>query len=657
MTSAPSGVFRPILAALILATSFTNAAAQSLSTEVLRLENGLEVVHLRSEAYERTGLAVQWDFRPTLQLERAGLGEAWSRCLSAAWAADTVGKGYGLVWSVSETGFIAEGNADSQEEWGLMLLSEVVSGDAAARWESVQQEWLNQWDVYGLDPDRMVERARAWSVFSARHPLGELVQASTIETISRSDVQAFEAAYWHPNNAHLAWASSLETEGLPENWMNALLDWPSREVRKAAIPMPTRPRNMKATVVAVEGAPIRWALAHAVRLKPDHPDATAAMLLVHHIQRTTGADIRLDLSPIASELSAHWDGTEEVATPMVALRDAMAQATRNVPEDSTLQSMRAASLEGWNDRLKTPASALKFAAASPAIFQAAASGTLEAALNAITAQDVQRVAINYLRPNHMHVIAVGDAKVAEGQLQGLVEEENIAFCDPYVRPLSRFGPPPAGVTAEDVIRGHYDACGGTEAFLALRSCRQTGTMKAGGGMVMQVDVEELYGVGHRTSIAVDGQIMMEQLVRPGEGISYQMGKRRPMPSDEFHRFEPGLFPAPLLAWNERGLSVELVGTRAVGGKEEWVVECQRDGAVVEQLFFDAETKRLVRRTEERSGPTGPVRVVTTFEGYREFEGLSHATVITRESNNQSMVFTIETLLPNARVDKKQFEWE
>ena len=176
-------------------------------------------------------------------------------------------------------------------------------------------------------------------------------------------------------------------------------------------------------------------------------------------------------------------------------------------------------------------------------------------------------------------------------------------------------------------------------------------------MVMHVDAEELYGVGHRTSISVEGQVMMEQLVRPGEGISYQMGKRRPMPSDEFHRFEPGLFPAPLLAWKERGLSVELVGTRAIGGKEEWVVECKRDGAIAELLFFDSASKRLVRRTEERNGPTGPVRVVTTFENYREFEGLSHDTVITRESNNQSMVFTIESLLPNARVDKKQFEWE
>lgn len=656
MTSALSGVFRASLAALLFAAAFSNAFAQSLSAEEMRMENGLEVVRLQSDGFERAGLSMQWDFRPALQLERAGVGEALSRCLSAAWAADTLGKGYGLEWSVTETGFIAEGNADSQEEWGLMLLNDLIDGDADAEWERVQREWLNQWDVQYLDPDRIVERARTWSVFSARHPLGELTQACTIETISRSDVQAFEAAYWHPNNARLAWATSREAAGLPESWTNTLLAWPSREVQKAAIPLPSRPRNMVATVVPVEGESVHWALAHGVRLKPDHPDALATSLLVQHIRRTTGEDLRLDLRSIASELHVQWDNTA-AATPLTTVRDAMAQATREAPDDSTLYHMRAASLKGWSSQLTTPALALEFAASSPVIFQAAAKGTLEAELNEITPQDIQRVAINYLRPNNMHVIAVGDAAEAQAHLQAMVNEEDIVYCDAYVRPVSRFGPPPAGLTAEDVIRGHYDACGGTEQFLALRSCQQTGTMKAGGGMVMHVDAEELYGVGHRTSISVEGQVMMEQLVRPGEGISYQMGKRRPMPSDEFHRFEPGLFPAPLLAWKERGLSVELVGTRAIGGKEEWVVECKRDGAIAELLFFDSASKRLVRRTEERNGPTGPVRVVTTFENYREFEGLSHATVITRESNNQSMVFTIESLLPNARVDKKQFEWE
>ena len=657
MISALPDVFRAPLAALLFTAAFANADAQSLSVEEIRLENGLEVMHLQSDAFERAGLSVQWEFRPALQLERAGVGEAWSRCLSAAWAADTVGKGYGLEWTISETGFIAEGNAETQEDWGLMLLSELVRGDASAGWEWVQRDWLNQWDAYCLAPDRIVERARAWSVFSARHPLGELALASTVETISRSDVQAFEADYWHPNNAQLAWATSLKTDGLPENWKTVLLDWPSREVQKSAIPMPTRPRQMTATLVPIEGEPVLWALAHSVRLKPDHPDALATVLLVQHIRGTTGADLQLDLSPISSELHVQWSGTSDATTPLSTVRDAMAQATREVPDDSTLQSMRAESLAAWNGLLDAPASALPFAAASPAIFQAAVSGTLEADLDNISPQDIQRVAINYLRPNHMHISAVGDPAEAQAQLQAIVDEEDFVFCDPYVRPLSQFGPPPPGVTAEDVFHGHYNACGGTKQFQVLRSCHQTGTMKAGGGMVMQVEVEELYGVGHRTSIAVEGQVMMEQLVRPGEGISFQMGKKRPMPSDEFHRFEPGLFPAPLLAWKERGLSVELIGTRSVDGNEEWVVECEREGAVVERLFFDSASKHLVRRTEDRNGPTGPVRVVTTFENYKEFEGLLQATVVTRESNNQTMVFTIESLSPNARVDKKQFEWE
>lgn len=176
-------------------------------------------------------------------------------------------------------------------------------------------------------------------------------------------------------------------------------------------------------------------------------------------------------------------------------------------------------------------------------------------------------------------------------------------------------------------------------------------------MVMELIAEEVYGVGHRTSISIDGQTMMEQLVQPGKGRSIQMGQPRPMPQAEYRRYEPGLYAADLLALDERNLTAEIIGTYQRPDGQELVVELQRNGALEQRLFFDANTHFLKRSEEHRTGPTGPVQVFVEYRDYREFEGIQYATQIVRQTNNQRMVTSIDDVQPNARVDKSQFEWE
>ena len=113
----------------------------------------------------------------------------------------------------------------------------------------------------------------------------------------------------------------------------------------------------------------------------------------------------------------------------------------------------------------------------------------------------------------------------------------------------------------------------------------------------------------------------------------------------------------MLALDERDLKAGLIGTYQRADGTEWVVELNRDGTRVQRLFFDARTHLLLRSEEHRTGPTGPVQVFVAYDEYQEFDGLQYATKITRLSNNQRMVLTLDSVEPNARVDKSQFEWE
>ena len=74
---------------------------------------------------------------------------------------------------------------------------------------------------------------------------------------------------------------------------------------------------------------------------------------------------------------------------------------------------------------------------------------------------------------------MGPVNSARAVAEAFADPQHIHWYDLDAQPKSIFGPVPDGLTALDVIREHYDACGGEQAFAALASCRRFGTMEAG----------------------------------------------------------------------------------------------------------------------------------------------------------------------------------
>jgi hypothetical protein len=395
-----------------------------------------------------------------------------------------------------------------------------------------------------------------------------------------------------------------------------------------------------------------------MRLKPDHPDALPLLLLAQHLRDDASGALNVVLDPVVSTLHFVTEGSASQAIDAIrALEEAMKASTQVAPSRELLASWKNAALEETRDAMQSPLAAARLFMDRPDWFSAVADSSWASFTASVRPNDIQRVAINYLRPQNLQVVAVGPIDSAQAVASTFTQPQFVKRYDQNAEPLSPFGPVPDGLTAKEVIESHYAACGGVEAFAALKSCRRTGTMAAGGGMVMEVIAEEVYGIGHRTSISIDGQTMMEQFVQPGKGRSVQMGRPRPMPEAEYRRYESGLYAADLLALDERNLTAEIIGTFQRPEGQELVVELYRGGTLEQRLFFDANTHLLKRSEEHRNGPTGPVQVFVEYLEYREFEGIQYATQIVRQTNNQRMVTSIDDVQPNARVDKSQFEWK
>ena len=632
----------------------STASVHVVSTDA---ENGLQLVHITSDAYTSAALAMDWTFKPALEVQRTGIGEAWARVLSEQWKSDTIGTGLQCSWIVTPKGFEAFGDAATVADWGALMLKGLRSAPAS-NWPQVQADWIENWDsVYHVSRE-VAERVLQAEMFSLRHPFGERELPETLKAIAEADVQHHATSYWHPNNGRLVFASPSQHDNIPDAWLDIIEDWPVRELKKPVISPPGKPRQNQAFIVESGSDSVHVEAGHLMRLKPNHPDALPMLILAEHLASSASNLFKVELDPLMSSVHITAAGRASAAiTSIRSIREAMAGATKSVPTNEELEEWKRMAYARTIKELQSPSATVRLFLERSDWLYAAADTTWEAFTASVRPNDIQRVAINYLRPNNLQLAAVGPVDSARAVAEAFAASQHIQWYDLNAQPKSPFGPVPEGLTALDVIRAHYDACGGEQAFEALSSCRRFGTMEAGGGMAMNVESEAIYGLGFRTSISIDGEVMMEQIVQPGQGISMKLGKPQPMPKAEYQRYEAGLYAMEWLALADRNLTAALVGSYQRLEGQEWVVDLNRDGMLVQRLFFNADTHLLVRSEEHRTGPTGPIDIFIEYGDYKAFDGLLFATRVTRQSNNQRLVTKLADVQLNARVNKNQFEWE
>ena len=350
--------------------------------------------------------------------------------------------------------------------------------------------------------------------------------------------------------------------------------------------MPSRPRQIEAFIAESGEDSVHTAVGQLLRLKPNHPDALPMLLMTHHLDAASSGSCEVVLDAVASRLHFTVSGTASDAIGSIqALQEAMVGSTRSAPTKEALASWKRAAFEETTAALESPLAAAHLFIHRPKWFQAAADGEWNAFTASVRPNDIQRVAINYLRSENLQISVVGPMDSARAVAMAFADAQFLGLYDKNAGALSPYGPVPDGMTALDVIRAHYDACGGEQAFAALKSCRREGTMEASGGIIMDVLAEEVYGVGHRTAISIDGRVMMENVVQPGEGRSLQMGRPRPMPEVEYRRYvNPGCMRRICWPWKSATDLAGLIGTYQRADGTEWVVELNRDGTRITTFF-------------------------------------------------------------------------
>jgi zinc protease len=321
---------------------------------------------------------------------------------------------------------------------GLDMVSDIAKNPAFAPQEIELQrkQMLSTLTVSYDDPEYLADVVFERLVYGT-HPYGrpDSGTPASLGAITRQDLVAFHQAWFGANNAILAVVGDVTADEAFAGAERAFGSWRKAEQaapRREEPPAPTR----RLVIIDRPGAVQTEIRAGHTALPRKHPDYLALDLAIkilggeggnrlHRVLRsdrglTYGASADLNTLKDAGVIVANTDTRSETTGEALRLMvDEMWRLQRQRVGERELSDAQAYLTGSFPLTIETP-SAIAMQVLSAVFFglDLQELQTFRERVNAVTVDDIQRVARTYLRPDRLSIVLVGDASKFEKQLPG-----------------------------------------------------------------------------------------------------------------------------------------------------------------------------------------------------------------------------------------------
>jgi zinc protease len=324
-------------------------------------------------------------------------------------------------------------------ENGMRMLSDMGRHPAFAQREieRQRQQTLSGLQVSAEDPEWIANSVFDRLVYGF-HPYGmpDNGTPETLAGITRDDLLAFHASHFAPNNAILAIVGDVTAEEAFTAAKKVFGDWQKQDLPKQTFIEPPDPTRRVIVVNKPDSVQTEVRVGH-LGITRTHPDYMAVNLAIrilggegsnrlHQVLRTErsltyGAQANMDALKEAGDFEAETntrsDATSEVLRLIV---DQFWRLQRERVSDRELDGAKAYMTGSFPLTIETPE------AIAMQVMNAVFYGlpldqlqTFRARVNAVSPDDVQRVARALLRPDRLSVVLVGNAAAFASQLNGI----------------------------------------------------------------------------------------------------------------------------------------------------------------------------------------------------------------------------------------------
>lgn len=652
---------------------------QLTSPSTIHLDNGLKVLIVENHKLPTVRMQLLIDNPLHTSGEKAGVGSLFASMLSNG--TTTISKSD----FNEEIDYMGATIFFSSEGGYVQTLSEFFPRTVELMADAIKNPLFDAGE-FEKEKDKMIEnlkgneknvssvaaRVRSALMFGKNHPKGEFTTIEKVENISLNDVKSYYNNYYNPNHAYLAIIGDVKKADIEDLIRKNFGDWKIKSVPSFNY---TDPADVQYTQINFVDMPnavqSEIAIGNLVRLKMSDPDYFPVLMA----NQILGGDFNGLLNMNLREANGWTYGAYSMTGADKNITRFMAMTSvRNAVTDSavvemlkeisyirdnkvTAEQLNTAKAKFTGDfvrAMERPETISRYALTieTQDLSKDFYADYLKQ-INAVTAEDVHRVANKYYRPENLRIVIVGKGSEILDRIKAIKgpsgKQIPVFYYDTYAgqseEPNYRQSLP-EGVTVQTVFNNYLKAIGGKKAAEKVKtvSLKAKAEMQ---GMMLDLEMKNTSKNQSLMAISMGGMPIQKTVFNGKTGYNMVQGQRVDFDEEENAQAKTQAVPFQEL----KPGNAKLVRIESVDGKDAYVVSFGDDS----ESFYDVASGLKVKseNTIEAMGQT--IVSTTTFENYKEVKGVKFPFTISQAAGPQEIKFEVSEIKVNEGVSDSDFE--
>ena len=642
--------------------------------DVITTANGMRVIVVQNHELPTVAIRLLVDAPPILEKEMAGVVDLTGQLMRAGTTKRSKDQ---LDEEVDRIGATLGASGLSVDASGLSrniekLFDLVADVTLRPSFPQAELQKLVMQTQSGLkarksEPDAIVSLLRKRILYGDKHPYGEVESEQSIGRITRAACQKVYKTWFVPNAVILAVVGDVQ-----KDQVLALVNKNFGAWKKGTVPKPVypavKPLDQRAVALVDRSSAVQSAIrvGQTITLPRTSPDVMPVTVM----NKVLGGGIsRLFIN--LREKHSYTYGAYSAAGPDELVGYFTAQTSvRNSVTDSAiteifyeLNRIRDEAVEGVElDRAKNAMSGAFVQSLEKAEDVAGYAIDIERynlpkdhyrtylqRVAAVTPQDVQRVARQYLAPDKMLVAVVGSGREVKEKLAAFGP---VRLYDEEGGPVAEKAAAPVTLTADQIFAKFIERTGGAAKYAAIkdRTIEVSGKIQE---MDMKIRTIQRSPASLYQEVAMMGMVQKQVFNGTTGWTSSPMGSKD-LAGEELEDIQK---EAPIESYGALaafGVKAEVTGRKEVKGKECYEVTLTTKSGSVSRHYFDVKDFLKVREASVKNTPRGPVEQVTDLSDYKAFGGVMIPTKNEQTVMGTTFVLTVDKCTVNGGVADSLF---
>ena len=638
------------------------------------LKNGLTVIIVENHKLPRASARLTIDNKPYFEGKKAGVSGMMGSLMGRGTPSitkdnfnervDFLGANIGFG---SSSSFAASLSRYFDEVLGLMADGVKNSQFTQEEFDKEQKITLDGIKSNEKSVTSVARRVENLLTYGANHPYGEYISKESVNNITLTDVETNYNRYYRPNNAYLIIQGDINPKKIKKLVKNLFGDWKTREIPEIEIQKPINVETTEINFINMDNAvQSEIAIINNIELKLGDKDYYAALLanrilggsgtarLFKNLREdkgyTYGSYSRIRQSRYAASFRATASVRNMVTDSSVVemMKEINTIRYKKITK-SELKNAKAQYIGSFVINVQKPETVAGYAL-NRELYNLSDNyyETYLEKINAVTIDEVQNAAIKYFRGDKARIIITGKGIDVLKNLEKN-SDYKINYFDKYGNPSEKPEmtlPIPDGMTATDVVNKYFEAIGGKEKAMAVKTTMMVSNATIQGTPLVMTTKASAPNKTLMT-ISVMGNTMQKVVFDGEKGYQEAQGRKTDMKPEDITEGKE----ANAIFNDLNYTSGKLIRIEPIDGKNTIVLKIGD-----EEVFYDMTSGLKVKSVKTVKTPDGKeVKVPTTYGDYKAVEGIMFPHSIEIKSGPMNLNFKIAEIKINEGVEDKDFE--